>query len=90
MELRVELNGTDINPWHILGLSQNPIPQTLKYEYDRYALHVQALAGDPIPDTDYIRNHLKGWDPEFVELCCQKFRKGETVCFTVVWDEKNG
>jgi TorA maturation chaperone TorD len=48
-------------------------------------LHLARLDGDPIPDTDYIRNHLRGWSPEFIELCCKQFRKGELVAFDVVW-----
>lgn len=81
--LRVELNGTDENPWHRMGLTQNPFPQIAKAEYDSKCLHLQALGGNPIPDTDYIRNHLKGWNEEFIELCCSKFEKGKVVKFRV-------
>ena len=87
MKLKVALNGTDKNPFHKWGLKQNPFPQIGKYEYDRQCRHLQALGGDPIPDTDYIRNHLKGWSDEFVEVCCEEFRKGEYVTFTVEWKE---
>jgi hypothetical protein len=83
--LTVRLNGTDENSWHKFGLTQNPFPQLAKMEYDRFTLHLAALDGDPIPDTDYIRNHLKGWDPEFVKLCCLKFKKGKRVTFIVEW-----
>ena len=87
MTILVVLNGTDENPWHRMGLTQNPIPQLGKKEYDRACLHLQALGGEPIPDVDYIRNHLKGWNEEFVELCCTNFRKGEIVRFEVFWPE---
>jgi hypothetical protein len=90
MKLRVSLNGTDTNPHHKWGLTQNPFPQLAKAEYDRACLHLQALGGDPIPNVEYIREHLKGWNPEFVELCCSRFVKGEYVRFTVEWkDEQN-
>lgn len=87
MKLVVELNGTDANPYHRLGFSQNPFPQTAKAEYDRHCLHLQALGGDPIPDVEYIRKHLQGWDARFVNLCCDQFRKGEIVKFELHWPE---
>lgn len=87
MKIRVDLNGTDVNPYHKFALTQNPIPQTLNIKYDVAALQIQKLGGDPIPDTDYIREVLKGFPEEFVELCCQQFKKGRHVTFTVVWDE---
>lgn len=89
MELKILLNGTDTNPWHKLGLSQNPFPQTAKYELDAACLHIQALGGDPIPDVAYIRNHLRGYSEELVELCCSQFRRGEMVEFTVTWENRD-
>jgi hypothetical protein len=85
--LRVALNGTDENPFHHMGLTQNPFPQLGRYEYDRQCLHLAALGGEPIPDADHIRKHLAGWEPEFVELCCERFRKGVYVTFDVEWPE---
>lgn len=87
IKIRVELNGTSENPWHKMGLTQNPIPQLAKYELDRACLIVQKLGGDPIPNTDYIRETLKGFSPEFTELCCAKFVPGETVKFEVYWED---
>jgi len=87
MQLRVTLNGTDRNPWHRWGLTQNPFPQLGKAEYDAHCLRLQSLGGDPIPDTDYIRKVLEGWSPEFVELCCQRFKKGAIVQFHVAFNE---
>ena len=86
MKLLVELNGTDENPYHGLGLTQNPFPQIAEYRYTADVLHLQKLGGDPIPDMAYIRKHLEGWKPEFVDLCCEKFKKGELVKFTVEFD----
>lgn len=83
MKLKIVLNGTDVNPWHRLGLTQNPFPQLGRCEYDAACLVVQSLGGDPIPDTDYIRNKLRSFDKEFVDLLCSQFRKGEIVRFTV-------
>ena len=82
-KITVRLNGTDKNPFHRFGLTQNPLPQTGRDEWVQAELIVNKLGGDPIPDTDYIRKVLEGFDPEFVELCCKKFKKGETVVFDV-------
>ena len=86
--LRVDLNGTDTNPFHKFGLTQNPFPQLGRMEFDRYTLHLAKLGADPIPDTDYIRNHLRGWEPEFVDGCCARFKKGEMVTFFIHWPRK--
>ncbi len=83
MELEVRLNGTDTNPFHQYGLKQNPFPQLGKYEYDSHCLQVQKLGAHPIPNADYIRETLKGFSQEFVELCCHMFQKGKMVKFTV-------
>lgn len=88
MKLRVTLNGTDKNPFHRLGMTQNPFPQLGRREYDRHILHLAKLAADPIPDADYIRRHLQGWSTEFVELCCRLFSKGEIVTFEVEWPDE--
>jgi hypothetical protein len=87
MKLRVELNGTDTNPYHAMCLTQSPFPQIAKYEYAALCLHLQALGGDPIPNEQYIRNHLKGWSKEFVDLCCNRFKKGEYIVFEVEFAE---
>lgn len=87
MKLIVELNGTDINPYHKLGCTQNPFPQIASYEHGGLCRHLQKLGGDPIPDVQYIRDHLKGWSKEFVELCCERFKKGEIVKFEVSFQE---
>jgi len=81
--LTVELNGTNVNPFAIYGLRQNPLPQLAEYEFTGHCLQLQKLAGDPIPNIDYIREVLKGWSQEFVDLCCSQFVKGKTVTFTV-------
>lgn len=83
--LRVVLNGTDENPWHKMGLTQNPFPQLARAETDGAVLRLQSLGGDPIPHTDYIRERLHGFTPEFVELVCSKFKKGEIVRFLVTF-----
>ncbi len=83
MILKVELNGTTRNPYHVYGLSQNPFPQIAEYGRSGDILALQSLGGDPIPNTDYIREKLKNWSDEFVDLLCKKFVKGEYVEFTV-------
>ena len=86
VRLEVCLNGTDENPYHKMGLTQNPFPQLAVHEYAAAELHLQKLGADPIPDTDYIRKHLEGWTDEFVDICCRMFKKGEYVTFTVEFD----
>ena len=88
MKMIVRLNGTDTNPYiELLGLPCNPFPQIAKYEYQRECMKVQELGANPIPDTDYIRKHLKGFSHEFVELCCECFRKGQYIEFEVAWKD---
>lgn len=83
MRFTVHLNGTNENPWHGLGLTQNPFPQIPKWEYTKQILHLQALGGNPIPNTDYIRNHLKGWKQEFVDELCDRFQPGKMIVVDV-------
>lgn len=90
MKLRVVLNGTDVNPFHKMGLRCNPFPQIAKAEYEAACIRMQELGGDPIPKDrphEYIRERLDGFDPEFVELCCKSYRPGEMVRFMVEFEE---
>lgn len=84
MKLQVCLNGTNANPFHKLGLSQNPFPQLAMHQRDSMAL--QKLGGAPIPDVQYIRDTLKGFTSEFVDLCCKQFKPGEYVRFYVTYE----
>ncbi len=84
-QIAVVLNGTKENPWHEWGLTYNPFPQIATYEQTPQLLHLAKLGGDPIPNSDHIREHLKGWSQEFVDLCCERFKPGEMVKFTVRW-----
>jgi hypothetical protein len=81
--LKVELNGTNENPYNVFGLTQNPFPQIAKMEYMHHCLNLQKLGGEPIPNVEYIREVLKGWSEEFIELCCSRFKPGEYVEFIV-------
>jgi hypothetical protein len=81
--LVVELNGTDENPYHRLGLTQNPFPQIAEYGLAGLCLKLQSLGGDPVPDETHIRGVLAGWGKDFVDLCCVQFKRGEYVRFTV-------
>ena len=83
LRITVSLNGTEKNPHARYDLTQNPFPPGVPYEQRDHILHLQQLGGEPIPDVSYIREHLKGWSDEFVELCCSKFKKGEVVIFDV-------
>ena len=53
IELNVTINGTDMNPWHRLGLRQNPFPQIGKAEYAASA-GLASLDGDPGRTADDI------------------------------------
>lgn len=86
MIIHVELNGTDKNPWHLMGLTQNPFPQEAKHEVAAHMLALQSLGGDPIPDIAYIEKRLEGWSEEFVQMCCDRFVPGKMVKFDVRWD----
>lgn len=86
MRLTVNLNGTDTNPWHQYGLMQNPFPQIADARYEKQIRHLAKLGADPIPDTNYIRKHLEGWSKEFVDGCCERFRKGEMVTFNIQFE----
>lgn len=86
MKLRVALNGTDKNPFEIYGVTQNPFPQIAKYELQPHIMNLQKLGGPPIPKDRaeaYIREVLKGWSEEFVELCLKQYKPSEYVKFEV-------
>jgi hypothetical protein len=84
--ITVRINGTDENPFHRMGLTQNPFPQLARMETDRQVLRVQALGGDPVPDADYVRTFLAGYcSDEFIELCASRFKRGLMVEFDVSW-----
>ena len=90
MKLKVALNGTSANPYHVHGLTQNPFPQVARYERTGHCLRLQKLGGDPIPHDraeQYIRETLVGWDEEFIKLCVSQFKPGELVKFEVVFNE---
>jgi hypothetical protein len=86
--ITIALNGTNENPFHKLGLTQNPFPQMARYETDRQMLRLQALGGDPIPNAAHIRSWLEGYcSDELIELCVAQFRLGQMVKFAVSWRE---
>jgi len=85
--IRIRINGTDTNPWHKLGMKQNPFPQLGKMKYDRAEMMLNSLDGDPIKDPQDIRERLKGFDPEFIEGCIKRYRPGERVEFTIIFPE---
>src|SRR5206468_330458 len=84
LRLRVELNGTDRNPYHKLGLTQNPFPQIAEHRYSGACLRLQSLGGEPC-DPAKIRRVLAGWEPAFVEELCRRWRPGEIVKFEVTF-----
>lgn len=86
VSLRVCLNGTDSNPHHRFGLTQNPFPQLGMAEYDAAERRLAKLGGDPIPKDRaeaYIRETLEGFSQEFVDGVVARYKPGEYVRFTV-------
>lgn len=88
--LKVTLNGTAENPWHRMGLTQNPFPQIGHAEYDAAERRLNKLGGDPIKDVQQIRDTLQGYfTDDFIELCCAQFKPGEMVHFQITFDDKS-
>lgn len=85
----VALNGTRVNPFERMGLTQNPFPQIADSRYDRWMLNIQKLGGPPIPEDHekYIRETLIGCSEELIEICVLKFRRGEYVTFQITFPE---
>lgn len=83
--LKVTLNGTERNPYERFGLQQNPFPQIAKTELYAQDMAINSLGGQPLDSIDDIRTRLNPrlFSDEFVNLCCEKFVKGEMVTFTV-------
>src|SRR5215469_13142216 len=75
--IEVRLNGTDTNPFHAMGLTQNPFPQLGKAKWDKAERQLHRLGGDPIPHDAapaYIADVLTGFHQEFIDLCIKNFR----------------
>jgi hypothetical protein len=87
IELTVTINGTDMNPWHLFGLRQNPFPQTGKAEYAAGERKLASLDGDPVRTADDIRERLAGFDPEFVEGVIQRWQPGRRVRFKIAFPD---
>ena len=83
--MKVTINGTNKNPFIRLGLTCNPFPQLGEYSLDAGEHPVNLLASTQIVSTSQIQSILKGFTPEFVNLCCHKFAPDEVVEFTVHW-----
>ena len=81
--IEVRINGTDTNPWHRLGLKQQPFPQIGKAEFDAGERQIRSLDGDPVKSADDIRARLAGFAPEFIDGVIERWRPGERVAFTV-------
>lgn len=76
------INGSDTNPWHRMGLKQNPFPQIGLAEYDAGCRALNKLGGDPIPPEEaeaYIRKTLQGFAPDFVDRAVASYRAGAIV-----------
>jgi hypothetical protein len=88
IRIKVQLNGTDENPFKTLyGLKQNPFPQIGEYKYRGLDNLLNNLAAEPIRDTDHLRERMKGASQEFIDGCCERFQKGKIVSFIIEFAE---
>lgn len=87
--LTVRINGTGENPWHRMGLTQNPFPQLGKAEWTRAEMMVNSLNGDPVRSAGDIRARLPGFSQEFIDGCIARWRPGERVEFIVEWPDED-
>jgi hypothetical protein len=85
LTMEVRINGTKDNYWHRYGLRQNPFPQLGKHEYTTAERQVNSLNGDPVKGHEDIRQRLRGFAPEFIELCIAQYRPDKRVRFTVTF-----
>lgn len=85
LKLVVTINGTSGNPWHKMGLTQNPFPQIPRAEFTKYMQDLARLDSEPILNVSQIKEILVGWSPEFIDICCSKFEAGERVRFEVTY-----
>ena len=88
--LRVTLNGSAENPYHWYSLTQNPFPSTPRYggrtaEYER----ILACLLHPIKDVADLRSRLESYylTEEFISGCCERFKPGEIVHFSITFLE---
>lgn len=87
IQFKVRLNGTTVNPFHGLGLKQNPFPQVGMAEYRALEYLLSKLSAEPIRDTTHLRELMEGADQAFIEGCCDRFQKGVIVEFTIEFPE---
>jgi hypothetical protein len=86
LSFTVRLIGTDRNPFHRWGLTQNPFPEIPNAEFQAGLMAINSLGGDPITGPDDIRRRLAGrCSAELIELCVARFRPGEHVEFAVTF-----
>lgn len=83
VRVTVRLNGTDENPYHRWGLTQNPFPQIARTEYAALDRLLNNLAAEPIRDEAHLRERMRGADQAFVDECCRRFRKGAIAEFVL-------
>jgi hypothetical protein len=84
--LQVALNGLKTNPFDRYGLTQNSFPQIARAGYAEACRTLQSLGSEPIKDEAQIREVLKGWDPAFIDLCCEKYIPGVYVEFDIEFE----
>ncbi len=83
---RFTINGTDKNPFDKYGLLQNPFSSVAKAEYDRIALTLNSLGGEPIKSEADIHQRLGNRvSREVREIICQHYKPGKNVEVKLYW-----
>lgn len=86
--MTVTINGTDKNPWHKMGMNQNPFPQIGKEEYNKSEMQINSLDADPIAGPDDIRKRLEGFSEKFIEGCIKRYVPGKRVRFKITFPDR--
>lgn len=90
MKITVTLNGTDKNPYHVMGLKANPFPQIPKAEAAEANRVLRDLDANPIKNEADLRKRLEGCTEEFVSVCLQMYKPGARVRFVVEFPDPWG
>lgn len=87
MKVLVVINGGPNNVHERYGLTANPFPAIPVAEFHTANRMLRELDADPLSSTDDVRRILSGCDQGFIDLCCQQFKIGERIRFSVTWPD---
>jgi hypothetical protein len=83
VRVTVRLNGTEVNPYHKLGLIGNPFPAIPKAEFATANRLLANLASEPITSLEDLETRLEGCSEEFIAGCKERYEPGKMVEFVV-------